>query len=242
MKKLFLLHLIFVTLLFSGCATKSATNPAGTVALINGEPVTETMIIIQKTAMIFQQKMQRQSLADSKSESGDDDQRLQEKIAELEEDVAVEITDNLVFNRLVREMVQVQAAGKQGIKVLGNEIEEMIRQSREAEKNLDPAAADTKLIIQVKEGFMAAMGMDSDQEVEDYQRGRMKISMISGRLETAIKEKMAATLALEHPELVGEKFKPALEELYQNYVDKLLQDAKIEVLDSRYSIVPREQE
>lgn len=52
--------------------------------------------------------------------------------------------------------------------------------------------------------------------------GRMKKRFLIGRLKETFKERMAKPIVKEHPELIGEKFRPALDKKYQDYVEELL--------------------
>lgn len=234
MKRHLFLYFMVLFIGLSGCANK--TPEEGAVGVINGESITSEMVEDKIKDLLLQRDMQKTNL--EYLQKIERSEKIEEMILQAEEKLAVEITPNLAFNQLAREIVQEQEAKKQGLTVPAAEIEKMIEQSRETEKIIDKESEDYRIMQEYKDKLMDVKGLTTEKEYEDYLRGRMKKRFLIGLLKETFKEKMAESLAKEHPELIGEKFRPALEEKYQDYVEELLAAAKVEIIDENFSIEP----
>ncbi|MEL7567921.1 MAG: hypothetical protein AAGU27_24015 [Dehalobacterium sp.] len=230
------LFFCFMVLLISlsGCANK--TPEEGAVGVINGESITSEMVEDKIKDLLLQKDMQKTNL--EYLQKIERSEKIEEMILQTEEKLAAEITPNLAFNQLAREIVQEQEAKRQGLTVPDAEIEKMIEQSRETEKMIDKESEDYRMMQEYKNKLMDVKDLKTEKEYEDYLRGRMKKRFPIGLLKETFKEKMAESLAKEHPELIGEKFRPALEEKYQEYLEELLASAKVEIIDENFSIEP----
>jgi len=231
-KRYLFLYFMVLLISLSGCASK--TPEEGAVGVINGESITSEMVEDKIKDLLLQRDMQKKNLEYLKKIEMSE--RTAEMILQAEEKLSVEITPNLAFNQLAREIVQEQEAKRQGLTVPAAEIEKMIEQFRETEKMIDKDSEDYRMMQEYKNKLMDVKDLKTEKEYEDYLRGRMKKRFLIGLLKETFNEKMAESLVKEHPELIGEKFRPALEEKYQDYVEELLAAAKVEIIDQNFSI------
>jgi len=236
----FVLICFALTSVLIGCGNKASVADPSLIAIINGEKITTTMIEEKNKDLLQKVYIQGKNLEFLKN-SELEGEKVSEMISKLEENLAVEITPNFVFNELIREVVQEQEAKKRGLAVSDEEIEEILEQSREAEKNMDKDSEEYRAMQEAKKEFMKLAGIESEKEYEDHLLQRMRKKFLIGQLKSMMKEELAIEIAKQHPGLFRDAFGSMVEARYQSYIEELLEKAKIKIYDQTFIIEKRNQ-
>lgn len=237
MKKYLILVIILAFVGLTGCAGKAPGDAEPVVALVNGERITPVMVEEKTQDLLYTKYLQEKSLKHLKGL--DSNEVVLKKIDELEKNLAQEITANQAFNELVREIVQKQEAKKHGFSVSHEDIEKIIQDSRDAEKNLLQDSEDYRLIQETKKKFMELKGLKTEKDYEDYRRQSLGKILLIGRLRAQVDEESAMEIAKEYPGTTDDDFRELVKNRYHNYVEKLVANARIKIKDQKFTIETR---
>lgn len=219
MRKTFILILLIIIAFGTGCGSEVSVDDSQVIATVNREIVTQNMLEERKNILLFQKRLQEKLLQNARN-SGESE----EYIKRIEGSLIGEVTDNPAFNKIIRDMVQQQEAINRGIKVSNKEIEEFIIQSRVAEQSLPEGSEEYENMKTMKKEDMELKGLKTEQEYEDYQRKTLKKSFLKGKL----KNKVSEEIAKEYSAVNGEEYREIIRDRYNNFVEELVSNAKIE--------------
>jgi hypothetical protein len=239
---------LFICAYGAGCTRATQViYPQDTVVVVNGKAITEQDFKDETTkreisTKILQKIKQLDSSAQtptagvllllglSESQLSEDQKRY---IASMERDYPDKpISQNVIFNRIVREEVLHQEAVMQGYIVSNEQAQEIITQMNEASDQANSSDPTGQKIMAETNPIFKEYGFNSQDDYLNWNLPKTARSMSIQRIQNKLDEKMAA----QYTELSDFLLRIAQYNAWEDYTEFLLKTAKIEIKQGNYVV------